>query len=66
MYCTLIFWLLIATPVPLKIDIIEEDAFISKSSYLSKSMEPAIAFNLENISVETQFPTILTAIGYRE
>lgn len=63
----LAFWLLVVTPVPLKIDVIDEDPLATnKWSNQSTAMKPAILRNAQNLLEKSRFPTILTAIGFKE
>lgn len=63
----LVFWLLVVTPVPLKIDVIDEDPLAeNKWSNQSTALKPAILRNALNLLDKSRFPTILTAIGFKE
>ncbi|XP_025419628.1 uncharacterized protein LOC112689960 [Sipha flava] len=62
---SLVFWLFVVTPVPLKIQPVDEEQSTEDvSQFQSRAVSTEIQ-NTENFSVSSQFPTIRKTIGRR-
>jgi len=57
MCITLVFWLFVSTPVPLKLEIIDENSATPRSNSVT------LAWNVENLKNKYQTLTIQDTIG---